>query len=162
MLAAESDDLNPYAAPTTISDAAPICGEHVRTPWLRRFLMLQAIVIVTALAVEAYKHESIVGSGPIFSLVGLAIAIVAVRKRDYAAMIFGGSAIAFASLIVFLINYNSWGPPQGNRPITLLSFTYAAFALPISGWLAFARSNTVGNYRLHPRSDEGTSGSLPK
>ncbi|PHQ36631.1 hypothetical protein CEE69_04525 [Rhodopirellula bahusiensis] len=105
---------------------------------MRRLIVLQAIVIVTSLAVEAYRHETIIGSGPIFSLVGLVIAILALRNRDHAAMVFGGSAIAFASLIVFLINYNSWGPPQGNRPITILSFTYAAFALPVSAWLAFA------------------------
>lgn len=146
-LAAESHDPNPYAAPATVSETPPIDGAPVRAPWLRRFVVLQAIVIVTSLAVEAYEHESIVGSGPIFSLVGLIIAIIAFRKRDPAAMIFGGSAIAFASLIVFLINYNSWGPPQGNRPITILSFTYAAFALPISAWLVLSPRST-GNDRL--------------
>lgn len=157
-MAAESHDLNPYATPATVSDAPPIYGAPVRTLWLRRLVVLQAIVIVTSLAVEAYKHESIVGSGPIFSLVGLAIAVVAFRKRDHAAMIFGGSAIAFASLIVFLINYNSWGPPQGNRPITLLAFTYAAFALPISAWLSVVRAKSAGNHRLQRSGGGGDPG----
>ena len=157
-LAAESHDLNPYATPATVSDVPPIYGAPVRTLWLRRCIVLQAFVIVTSLAAEAYKHESIVGSGLIFSLVGLAIAIVAFRKRDHAAMIFGGSAMAFASLIVFLINYNSWGPPQGDRPITLLSFTYAAFALPISAWLAVVRTRSVGNDRLQRSGGVGDPG----
>ncbi|MCO8122217.1 hypothetical protein NHH03_10745 [Stieleria sp. TO1_6] len=147
-MAAESHELNPYATPATVSDAPLIDGARLRSPWLRRFVVLQAIVIVTSLAVEAYQHESIVGSGPLFSLVGLAIAVIAFRKRDYVAVLFGGSAIVFASLIVFLINYNSWGPPQGDYPITLLSYTYAAFALPISYWLAFVRPRSAGNHLL--------------
>ncbi len=142
-----SFDLNPYATPATVSDAPLVDEVPVQTPWLRRVIVLQAIVILASLAVEAYQHESIVGSGPIFALVGLVIAVLAFRNRDRAAMVFGVSAIAFALLVVFLINYNSWGPPQGNRPITLLAFTYAAFALPISFWLAFARSKLAGSHR---------------
>ncbi len=144
-LPAPSPDLNPYATPATVSDTPVDYPAKVRPPWLRRLIVLQAIVIVTSLAVEAYEHKSIIGSGPIFSLVGLAIAIVAFRNRDRHAMAFGGSGIAFSSLIVFLINYNSWAPAQGDRPITLLSFTYAVFALPISGWLVFARFESAGN-----------------
>ena len=101
-------------------------------------------MIVASLAVEAYEHESIIGSGPVLSLVGLAIAILAFRGRDHFAMVFGGSAIAFALLIVFLINYNSWSPSQGNQPITIMSFTYAACALPVSAWLVLARTQDGG------------------
>ncbi len=145
-LPVESPDLNPYATPATVSDAPLVDGKASWTPWLCRLIILQAFVIVASLAVEAYEHESIVGSGPIFSLVGLWIAIIASRKRDHAAMLFGGSAIAFSALIVFLINYNSWSPNQGNLPITLLSFAYAAFALPVSSWLALTRSRAAGNH----------------
>ncbi|QDV43431.1 hypothetical protein Enr13x_32880 [Stieleria neptunia] len=145
-MAAEPPDLNPYAPPSTVSDTPLIDAAPIQAPWLRRFIAVQAIVIVASLAVEAYEHESIVGSGPIFSLVGLIIAMLAFRNRDHASMIFGGSAIAFASLIVFLINYNSWGPPQGDRPITILSFIYAAFALPYSAWFVSTRSKAAVNH----------------
>jgi len=139
-LAPETPGRNPYAAPVALSDRPLTDAPWTRTPWLRRLVVLQAVVIITSLVAEAYKHESIITSGPIFSLVGLAIAIVGFRNSDYMATAFGGSAIAFALLIVFLINYNSWGPVQGDRPITLLAFGYAAFALPISARLVLARS----------------------
>jgi hypothetical protein len=102
-------------------------------------VQVQAIVIVISLAFEAYIHESIVCSGPIFSLFGLVIAILAFRNGDHRAALFGCSAIVFTLLIVFLINYNSWGPPHGDLPITIMCLTYAAFALPVSRHLVFAR-----------------------
>ena len=98
------------------------------------------MVILASLAVEAYEHESIVGSGPVFSLTGLCLAVVAYRQRDWAAVGLGASAVGFALVIVFLINYNGWGPAQGDRPITLLAFGYALVALPVAWQLLFVRT----------------------
>ncbi|WP_153559322.1 hypothetical protein [Roseimaritima sediminicola] len=49
---------------------------------------------------------------------------------------------AAPAVVVFLINYNGWGPPEGNRPITLMAFTYAALLLPTAAWLVFAPGRT--------------------
>jgi hypothetical protein len=117
---------------------------QIRTPWLRRLIALQAVVIVLALALESYEHETIVGTGQLLTLVGLVIAAVAQRHHDRLAMLFGGSAFLFALLIVFLINYNSWSPAQGDQPITILSFAYAAFALPTAVWLAIHPRMRIG------------------
>lgn len=148
-LPADSDHFNPYAAPSAVFGTPVDLATPVRMPWSHRLIVLQSFVIVISLAVEAYEHESIIGSGPIFSAVGLAIAICAFRQRDYIATLFGSSAIAFASLIVFLINYNSWGPPEGNQPITILSCAYAACALPMSAWLVIAKRRTAANKAMH-------------
>ncbi|MEL6109108.1 MAG: hypothetical protein AAFU85_24135 [Planctomycetota bacterium] len=147
-------DFNPYAAPATVSEICVVARKPIRTPWLRRVILLQSVVIVTALFVEAIEHETIVGSGPVFALFGLIIAILAYRNRDRAALLFGLSAVAFASLIVFLINYNSWGPRQGNLPISILSYIYAVVALPISAWLVSARSRSRGD-DPSPQGDGG-------
>ena len=148
-LPADSSDFNPYAPPAAVLDSPLDLVQPVHTPWSHRLIVFQSVVIVVSLAVEAYEHESIIGSGPIFSAVGLAIVICAFRQRDYIATLFGGSAIAFALLIVFLINYNSWGPPEGNLPITILSWTYAACALPMSAWLVLAKRRTAANKATH-------------
>ena len=102
-------------------------------------LALQVVVILGALAVEAYKHETITVSGPVFAITGLCIAVIAYRQHDVSATYFGASAIAFTSLIVFLINFNGWIPAQGDRPITLLSLAYSAIALPLAGRLLLHR-----------------------
>jgi hypothetical protein len=143
---AETPSLNPYAPPATVFDTPRFHQVPIRAGWLCRLILVQAFVIFMSLVVETYHHQSIVVSGPIFSLFGLAITILALRNRDRAAVAFGGSAIFFASLIVFLINFNSWTPTQGNGPITILLFVYAAFALPTSAWLAFAMTKSAGNY----------------
>ena len=153
-MAADSLDLSPYNAPRSVSDTPVV--RRPRTSTLLRFVIgLQSIVIVASLAIEAYHHASIIGSGPIFSIVGVVIAILALRSRDPASAVFGVSALFFSSLIVFLINYNSWGPPQGDRPITILSYVYAALALPSAIWLVLARSKSSGN---HPMQTSGESG----
>ena len=117
---------------------------QVRTLGLRYLIALQAFVMILALTLEAYEHETIVCTGQILTIVGLVIAVVAQRHHDRPAMLFGGSAFMFALLIVFLINYNSWLPAQGDRPITILSFAYAALALPAAVWLS-----------MHPRIRKG-------
>lgn len=130
---------NPYAPSAIISESPPREPRLGRSGWLRALLVLQGLVIIVSLAVEAYEHESIVGSGPVFSLVGLTIAVVAFRNQQPYAMAYGLSAAAFALLIVFLINYNHWGPPQGDRPITILAYCYASVALPVTWWLLTKR-----------------------
>ncbi|WP_146531666.1 hypothetical protein [Novipirellula artificiosorum] len=103
-------------------------------------MVVQAAVIVCSLAVEAIEHESIVGSGPILASVGLLIAIVAYRQRDVVAVVFGSSAVGFALLIVFLINFYRWAPAEGDRPITIMAFAYAFLALPSVWWLVTRRA----------------------
>jgi drug/metabolite transporter (DMT)-like permease len=118
----------------------PIVEQRRRlTRWLASLLMLQAVVIVVSLVYESVQHESIIFSGPIFALVGVLIAIMAFRERNSAAIIYGCSAVAFALLIVLLINYNRWSPAQGDLPITLLALGYAAVSFPVSFWLLSRR-----------------------
>ncbi len=133
-------ELNPYKPPKSSPKSSLEVSPRRRSVSVRSLLSLQIVVIMVSLALEAYEHETIVGTGAFFSLVGIAIASVAYRGKDYLAMTHGLSAIAFSCLIVFLINFNQWGPPQGNRPITILAFCYAVIALPLAGWLALRRS----------------------
>ena len=130
-----STDINPYAPPQSVSEAAIVKRPRRIGVWSSRLLVLQALVMFTALLLEFGEHESIVGSGPIFALVGFVIAVVAWRSRDVPMFFYGVSAIAFAALIVFLITWNGWSPKQGNAPITKLMFAYAAVAFPATYWL---------------------------
>lgn len=146
---AHSYDSNPYAAPAAAFDTPVDLTTPVRMSWSHRLIVLLSVVIVISLAIESYEHKSIVGSGQVFSALGLAIAICAYRHRDYVATLFGGSAIAFVLLIVFLVNYNAWSPSEGDRPITLLSFAYAACALPMSAWLVSPKRKSAAMNLLH-------------
>lgn len=137
------DNQNPYAAPASIPERL-LPDRRIRPGWLRGLIILQVLVIIASLVAEAFQHTSILFSGPVFSLVGGVIAVVALRSEDRPATMFGGSAIAFSFMIVFLINYNSWGPAQGDRPITALCLLYSAVVLPSAGWLVLARGSSDG------------------
>lgn len=126
---------NPYA-PTAFSELTVVAVPDQPVRWLRRFLCVQVVVIICSLAVETYKHESIVGSGPIFSLIGLCLAVLSIRQRNIPAFVFGLSAIVLTGSVVFLINYNGWGPPEGDGPITLIVWLYSLFAVP-AAWFLF-------------------------
>lgn len=106
---------------------------------------MQIAVMVIALGVEAIEHETIVGSGPVFSLVGLVITMVALKGGQGSAAAFGMSAIVLSAVIVFLINYNGWSPLQGDGPITMMIWIYAAIAIPIGCRLVTRlRSDSLG------------------
>ena len=91
-------DMNPYAPPEVASSPITISGTLRQRLWLRRLCVLQMVVIVCSLAIEAYEHESIVGSGPVFAIVGLVISVFAYRQTDMLAFPFGISAIALAGV----------------------------------------------------------------
>ncbi|MCA9139153.1 MAG: hypothetical protein KDB00_20410 [Planctomycetales bacterium] len=144
MIAMTEMQHNPYQPPTSPPELSVAKYPRRKSLSLRSLLALQALVIVVSLALEAYQHETIVGTGAFFTLVGIAISLVAWRSGDSFAFAYGLSAVAFSTLIVFLINYNQWGPPQGNRPITILAFIYAAIALPATAWLYNRRLEDYG------------------
>ena len=97
----ESADENPYAPPVMQSDRPFRRKVAFRDVWLRRLMILQSLVIVVALVAERYAIESIVGSGPIFALIGLLIFGIGLRTHNHPATWYGISAVAFALLIVF-------------------------------------------------------------
>lgn len=134
-----SFDANPYAPPDANGDSVGDFLVPVRSVGLRSLIVFQTFVILVSLGAEAWEHETIVFSGPVFFVTGLLILIVARRREDPIAAKYGGSAMTFALFIVFLINYNSWGPVEGDLPITVMSYVYAAVALPLSAWLVFAK-----------------------
>ena len=122
--------INPYTPPPAVSENVLIREGQVRNRWLIRLCSLQVVVIVVALGFNAHQHRSIVGSGPIFSLVGLAIAYVAYRSHALLEMVIGLSAPLLSLLICILINYYQWSPSQGERPNTLIMTAYALVAVP--------------------------------
>ena len=136
---------NPYQTPAEVSNEpseirGPRSGKSI---WLQRLIAAQAFVIVGALILEAYEHETIVATGPVFFLVGLAITNLAAWRRDVGATIFGSSAVLLSLTIVFLINVNSWSPEQGDRPITFIIFVYACLALPEAAYLTMKKRQRI-------------------
>ena len=131
-------NVNPYHPPSEASTKVRLPTRAGTKP-LRFFTSLLLLVLLITIIVELIHHESIVITGPLLFLAGLLLAINSLWRRDAAGLALGGSAIAFCCLIVFLINFNQWGPPQGDRPISILGYCYAAFAFPFGAVAILSR-----------------------
>jgi len=75
--------------------------------------------------------ESIVGTGPIFSLVGLAVAVGCVISKSPANLFFGLSTPAFSLCIFFWIFTKSWSPQQAAVPVSTTILGYELLLVPL-------------------------------
>lgn len=122
--------LNPYAPPSPAVVNRPLPQLQRRSPWLFGLCCLQLSVLAGGIALEAYKHETVLGSGPAYLLAGLGTAILARHKRQPLEILLGVSAILLVVGVFLRIVINEWGPEESNAPNTLVILAYAAFAVP--------------------------------
>jgi hypothetical protein len=88
------------------------------------------------------KHiESILASGPIFSLVGIAIAVACYRFNLRRGFYFGLAAPTVSVLCFALICGLDWSPSDARRPIPALLILFALFYIP-AGFYAFAEAKS--------------------
>lgn len=95
--------------------------------WL---LILYTLGILIAAIAAMVDIESIMGSGPIMSLVGIWIAFLSYR-RDHPIGLFYGLAVPTVSVFCFIvINGLDWGPSDAHVPVSafLVLFAWGSFA----------------------------------
>jgi hypothetical protein len=83
---------------------------------------------VIAAAVEV---ETIVGTGPAFSLLGLIVCVGWVFSRSIATLVFGLSASAISLFLLALIAGLHWSPSDASIPVPLILLGYEIVAVPI-------------------------------
>lgn len=86
--------------------------------------------------------ESIVATGPIFSLVGLATALGIFVSRSPANLLFGLSTPAFSACVFALIFSNGWSPQQAYPPVSAIILGYETLVIPL-GLLSLYRTVQV-------------------
>jgi hypothetical protein len=96
------------------------------------FWAAQVLALITALIAALIGVESIVGTGPALSVIGLLLAAVTQRLGSWALIAFGLSGPLFCALCAALIAYFRWGPHEAERPIAILLGAYALAALPMA------------------------------
>ena len=123
-------DTNPYAPPACLLNAPKqLIPSH---GWLGAFAILQFVFIVPFIAANLYNIFSVYVTGPIFSLAGLCVTLIAYLRRDIVGVIYGSSAVIFTCFVWFLIDYIPWTPTQARLPVAFLSLGYATLAaLPL-------------------------------
>src|SRR5690349_18566217 len=91
----------------------------------------QLLGIAGSAIAATVEIETIVATGPIFSLVGLAAAVGCVVSRSPANLFFGLSTPAFSLGIFFWIFLKSWSPQQASVPVSSVILCYELFVVPL-------------------------------
>ena len=134
---------NPYRPPAAELNQAISVLVPTKGKWLKWLIALQFVVIVFAATFAAFDIESIVVSGPIFSLVGIVIAAFAARHRNRVACLYGISAVVFACFVFALIFFNDWSPRAASTPVLTLILIYGFAALAVTLFLLLNQSSMV-------------------
>ena len=92
---------------------------------------IQILGIGGAVIAAAIHIESIIGSGVIFSLLGLFVAAGSGASRSRSMLVFGLSAAAISLFLLVLINVMGWGPAEAARPVTLMLLGYELALVPV-------------------------------
>ncbi len=123
-------DPNPYAPPSPEIVNRPLPQPRARSKWLFVLCCLQLSVLVGGVVLEAYEHKTIVGSGPVYLIVGLVITWLAARKQQLLEIAVGGSAILLVIGVFLRIVFNDWGPTESDGPNTRVILAYTVWACP--------------------------------
>lgn len=127
----DAADTNPYAPPQVASDSVMLPTSPSGDRVLRRWIVVQCLVIAGALFFQWIDIESILFSGAFFVLVGVVIAALGRRQSNTAAIVFGASSFAYATFLVAIINIFDWGPSDATRPVQIMSWIYTIMMLPL-------------------------------
>ncbi len=118
------------------------------------FLCIALLLGIAGSTIAAtVEIETIVGTGPIFSLVGVATALGILKSRSPANLLFGLSVPIFSVCIFFLIFTRGWSPQQASVPVSSIILGYEAFAIPLGLWALFRTvrpATAAGNSARRP------------
>lgn len=92
----------------------------------------QALVTIAAVLAAVVEIESILGTGPVTSLLGLALALVARPLRSWPVFFYGISAPLVWAICALLIAVFDWRPGEAHAPIATILAIYALLAAPLA------------------------------
>ncbi|MEZ6061558.1 MAG: hypothetical protein R3C19_14525 [Planctomycetaceae bacterium] len=127
---------NPYLAPERLHEPAPLPKQFYAR---KVFLILVGVMLLTIVGGTIAAHidiESIIVSGAIVSLLGISIAVLAMRVRRWTGVMFGLSGPAITLFCFLLINIQEWSPGDAQVPVSRIVTVYAAVAI-VLGIAAF-------------------------
>ncbi|MEZ6125875.1 MAG: hypothetical protein R3C49_22335 [Planctomycetaceae bacterium] len=120
---------NPYQAPDSLWDRPAVVVETPPRRWLKVMLFLFVAATPIGAGLAAWEIESILGTGPVISLLGLAILVAAIRARQPVAALVGASGPGISLICWAAILMNGWGPGDAQEPISIVAAIYALVAV---------------------------------
>lgn len=121
---------NPYRAPDVILDPEP--GFVVPRSgyfWVELGMWLQLLTVIVGLGVASWKVDSIVGTGPVLSILGILLAIFSYRKSVLTGLLPGLSGPAFSVVVFLIIFFRNWSPHDAQYPVPIMITGYLVVVL---------------------------------
>lgn len=115
--------------------------------------VLQILGISGSVLAAAWDIESICGTGPTFSLVGVLVAFGYRISRSLSSVVFGLSAAVVSAACFVWIFTLSWSPGDAQHPVSSALIGYEMLILPV-GWFALYRT-------LRPRAAKSAGDDRP-
>lgn len=113
---------NPFAAPS-VQDYQGPAYQAIGT-WPKVTLALQYLILLGGVIASYIEIESIMFSGPAYSIAGILTAATALYSRNRSALWIAISAPSFALFIFLLIFLNHWSPADARAPVPILCTLY--------------------------------------
>jgi hypothetical protein len=127
---------NPFAAPGVQDVLRP--AHQVIGRWLTVTLVLQYLILVGGVIASYVEVESIMFSGPAYSIAGILVAVTALYYGNRSALWIAVSAPSFALFIFLLIFLSHWTPADASGPVPILCTVYL-LAVLVATFLMFNR-----------------------
>ena len=102
--------------------------------YIQVLISLQLLSIMASIIAAVVEIETIVWTGPIFSIVGLLIAVPCYRQHFPTGLYFGLSVPTISILCFSIILGLQWGPSTAAVPISCLLVLFAIVALPLGAF----------------------------
>jgi hypothetical protein len=100
--------------------------------WAIGLWTAQVLSIVVAMVAASIEFRSIVVTGPILCVIGLALATATRPLRSWMAQLFALSGPLISAFCALLIAVFHLGPGDARRPILTIFATYILFAIPVA------------------------------
>ena len=123
-----SDWDNPYEAPQTMSVGDQRVFTSGRHFWLQLCICLQMLVVLIGLGVACWQIESIIGTGPILSIVGIIVAVLSYRRSIRSGVLFGLSGLGLSVGVFLTIFLLHWSPDDARIPVPIMGGAYLGIA----------------------------------
>jgi len=128
------ENWNPYAPPPS-RDETRLAPEPVRkSKRLGIMVAVHGLTMAVALMSQLVEVETIMFVGPVFCITGTILGVMSNRTGRSLLGVVGWSAIAYAILVIALINILEWSPDEAKTPLAGLSITYALGVLLLILW----------------------------
>ena len=111
--------------------------------WLNIFLFLQLLAAIIATGLAWFDIETILGTGPGGSAVGIVVFVMARRLKDKLGIYIGLSAPILTLGCTLLIMIFNWGPGDAQMPIALILSFYTLFLLIVLSAKEIAITNRI-------------------